>query len=159
MSKIATRSNTRNLKANKSDKTISTVESTKGLASSANTSYILVTIKYDYDSDDSKDISINIIENLRNKLAQQQAINEVIVQEKETLLEQIKDLKREISNKTEIICTLQKTLDNLLINKLLMNMQTQTENDRSQEVNATLRDDIVKMEEKTSSCGKISTGT
>nr|CAH7736548.1 unnamed protein product [Callosobruchus chinensis] len=99
MSKIATRSNTRNLKANKLDKTISTAQSTKGLASSANTSYI--TMKYDYGSDDSKDISKNIIENLRNKLAQQQAINE-----------------------------------------------TQTDNDRSQEVNATLRDDIDKMEEK-----------
>nr|CAH7723742.1 unnamed protein product [Callosobruchus chinensis] len=146
MSKVATRSNTRNLKANKSDKTISTAQSTKGLASSANTSYI--TIKYDYDSDDSKDISKNIIENLRNKLAQQQAINEVIVQEKQALLEEIKDLKREIFNKKDTICTLQKTLDNLPINKLLMNVHTQTDNDRSQEVNATLRDDIAKMEEK-----------
>nr|CAI5868212.1 unnamed protein product [Callosobruchus analis] len=101
MSKVTTRSNTRNLKANKSDKTISTAQSTKGVTSSANTSY--TTIKYDYDSDDSKDTSKNIIENLRNKLAQQQAINEVIVQEKQTLLEDIKDLKREIFNKNEII--------------------------------------------------------
>nr|CAI5817513.1 unnamed protein product [Callosobruchus analis] len=146
MSKVTTRSNTRNLKTNKSDKTISTAQSTKGVTSSANTSYI--TIKYDYDSDDSKDTSKNIIENLRNKLAQQQAINEVIVQEKQTLLEDIKDLKREIFNKNEIISTLQKTLDNLPINKLLMNVQTQTEIDRPQEVYTTLRDDIAKMEEK-----------
>nr|CAH7715228.1 unnamed protein product [Callosobruchus chinensis] len=146
MSKVATRSNTQNLKANKSDKTISTAQSTKGLASSANTSYI--TIKYDYDSDDSKDSSKNIIENLRNKLAQQQAINEVIVLEKQTLLEEIKDLKRGIFNKKDTICTLQKTLDNLPINKLLMNVQTQTDNGRSQEVNAILRYDIAKMEEK-----------
>nr|CAI5834548.1 unnamed protein product [Callosobruchus analis] len=123
-----------------------TNQGTKGVTSSANTSYI--TIKYDYDSDDSKDTSKNIIENLRNKLAQQQAINEVIVQEKQILLEDIKDLKRVIFNKNEIISTLQKTLDNLPINKLLMNVQTQTENDQPQEVYTTLRDDIAKMEEK-----------
>nr|CAH7756613.1 unnamed protein product [Callosobruchus chinensis] len=84
----------------------------------------------------------------KKKKLWQQAINEVIVQEKQTLLEEIKDLKREIFNKKGTICTLQKTLDNLPINKLLMNVQTQTDNDRSQEVNATLRDDIAKMEEK-----------
>ncbi|VEN59845.1 unnamed protein product, partial [Callosobruchus maculatus] len=111
-------------------------------------SYSYISIKYDYDADDNKDLSKNIIENLRNKLAHQQATTEEIVQEKETLLEEIKDLKREIFNKKETVCKLQKVLDNLSINKLLMLVQTQTENDRTQEVNSTLQHDIAKMEKK-----------
>ncbi|CAH1962847.1 unnamed protein product [Acanthoscelides obtectus] len=125
MSKVLTRSNVRNLKANRSTKTPSTSQLTKGASSSANTSYI--SIKCDYHSDDNQDMSNNIIDNLRNKLAQHQAINEDIMEKNASMLEEIKELKLKLSNKNEIISTLQKTLDNLSVNKQLFHTQTQTD--------------------------------
>ncbi|CAH1955195.1 unnamed protein product [Acanthoscelides obtectus] len=125
MSKVLTRSNVRNLKANRPTKTPSTSQMTKGASSSANTSDI--SIKCDYDSDDNQDMCNNIIDNLRNKLAQQQAMNEDIMEKNASMLEEIKELKLKLSNKNEIISTLQKTLDNLSVNKQLFHTQTQTD--------------------------------
>ncbi|CAH2009460.1 unnamed protein product [Acanthoscelides obtectus] len=72
-------------------------------------------------------MSNNIIDNLRNKLAQQQAINEDIMEKNASMLDEIKELKLKLSNKNEIISTLQKTLDNLSVNKQLFHTQTQTD--------------------------------